>query len=497
MDDSLVLQMGNIKKAFNTVTVLKGVTLELKKGEIHALLGENGAGKSTLMNILGGVIKKDEGHISIGGEKAEITSPSDAKRLGISFIHQELNLINDLKVYENLFLGTEKQTSFGLLDKKFMVKATKAVLQKIDPSISAHEYIQDMDNSRKQTVEIARALLADAKIIIMDEPTTSLSEQEIDRLFSVMRSLKKAGVGIIFISHKLKEVLTICDTYTVLRDGVVTGNGAICMAGEEDLARLMVGKDVLHLEYYIPAELGEPLLAVKNLTRERSFRNINFMLQKGEIIGFTGLLGDGRSELFECIFGCSVPDSGQVFVKGQEKHIKSPGEALAAGIGLVPRNRKENAIIKDLSVMQNLTISSLGKVIEHGLINEKREKEKCKEYVKQLNIKVSDINAPITSLSGGNQQKVILGKWIEVGADIIILDNPTQGVDIGAKSEIYQMIVKLARAGKGIIVLSAELPEIMKVCDRVFVMYHGEIRGELDRNEMGEEQIMMLSTGVK
>lgn len=493
----IVLEMQGIQKTFNQVRALKGVDFSLRYGEIHALIGENGAGKSTLMNILGGVVSKDAGAILRNGQPVNIHDPHDARSLGVSFIHQELNLVDDLTVYENLFLGEERTTSLGFVDVEGMCRISSEIISQMDVQISPKTPVRELDASLKQVVEIARALRQKSNIIIMDEPTSSLAKHEIQSLFAVMRSLKASGVSIIFISHKLKEALTICDSYTVLRDGEITGNGEIGGVTEEDLARLMVGKEIISHQYYKSHELGKPLLEVKHLSSDRYFQDVSFTLQAGEVLGFTGLAGDGRTELFESIFGYRSSTSGHILVDGAAVAMTHPEKAHHHGIGLAPKNRKENAIIKDMSVLENMTLPSLRNFIRGGLIQRKQEIASSQEYVKKLNIKLAHLDMPITSLSGGNQQKVVLAKWLEANSRIIIFDNPTQGIDVGAKSEIYELIMQLAKEGKGIVILSSEFSEILRVCDRVIVMFHGEKTAEIARQDANEDMLMMYTTGVK
>lgn len=495
--DNYILQMDKITKSFNKVEVLKDVILNVKKGEIHALLGENGAGKSTLMNILGGVIQPCEGDILIGGEKVNMNEPRIAKERGVGFIHQELNVVSDLRVYENMFLGSELQNKLGFLDVHAMCKQTKEILEEMGTVIDPKAYVRDLDTSYKQMIEIAKTLLANSKIMIMDEPTTSLTDHEINSLFKLMRSLRESGVAIIYISHKLKEVFEICDNYTVLRDGSLAGNGAIKDVDEEEITRLMVGKAVANIKYYEPREVGPPFLTVKNLSSVGFFKNINFTVHEGEVLGFTGLAGDGRTELFESVFGYRKSYTGEIQVRGKVVKINHPKKALLSGIGLVPKNRKENAIIKDTNVIQNLTLSALNHFEKNLLINHKKELKTFESFKEKLNIKVHDPNVLIESLSGGNQQKVVLAKWLEVDSDLIIFDNPTQGIDVGAKSEIYQLIMSLAKQGKAIIILSSEAPEIIKLCDRINVMFQGEVIANLSQEEASEETIMMYATGAK
>jgi ribose transport system ATP-binding protein len=492
-----ILEMREIKKAYGSTNVLKGVNFLLGRNEIHALIGENGAGKSTLMNILGGIVSLDEGEITIDDQKVSIDSPHEANALGISFIHQELNLVNDLTVYENLFLGNEI-TLHGLVDKKTMCEKTTEVLKRLHINLDPCTMVKDLDASYKQVVEIARSLLMNARVIIMDEPTTSLNETEINYVFQVMKVLKNNGVSIIFISHKLTEVLTICDSYSVLRDGCLVTEGKVDgRVTEIDLACSMVGREIGINKVYCPRVMGEIVLEVQDLSYEREFRNINFQLRKGEIAGFTGLLGDGRSELFSTIFGCKEWYEGRILINGKEVKMTGTDKAVAQRIGYIPRNRKENGIIKDLSILHNISIATLKACCRWGIIDGPQETAISNKHINEFKIKLASANDLITSLSGGNQQKVILAKWIEAKPDILIFDNPTQGVDIGAKIEIYQIIMKLAEEGICIVILSSEAQEVLKLCDKIYVMYHGAIRSVLDRCEIeiDEEKIMISATG--
>jgi len=493
-----LLEMNHISKSFGGPLVLNNVNFTLEYGEIRALLGENGAGKSTLMNILGGVVNANSGSIQIDGSPIKINNPSDAQKHGIAFVHQELNVVNDLKVYENLFLGRELRKN-GILDTKTMKQMTKDVLDRMNVHLNPDDEVRTLDTSYKQVVEIAKALLQNAKIIIFDEPTTSLTNVEIEKLFGTMLALKKLNVSMIFISHKLKEVIEICDSYTILRDGIVVTEGKI-QGGEskvtiEDLARHMVGKDVFSHTVYYEREFGQPILEVDSLSFPHHFTNLNFSIRKGEIVGFTGLLGDGRSEMAQCLFGCYRHYTGDILFKGQKTLINSPMKALKLGIGYVPRNRKENAIIRHLTIKDNFSIVMLKKFVKGLFIKGREEREACVCRLQQLNTKIGSINDLITSLSGGNQQKVVLSKWLESNPDLLIFDNPTQGVDVGAKNEIYSIIMELSRQGITIMLLSNEAQELIRICDRAYVMYHGVIQGELGRSEMTEEAIMVLATG--
>ena len=488
------LEMLCIEKAFSANKVLRGVDFSVNDGEIHALIGENGAGKTTLMNILGGVLQPDAGEIRLDGKKVEFAIPRDSLDAGIAFIHQELNLVNDLNIYENLFLGREIKRG-GLLNRGAMIDKAREVLAHLNVDLDPSTPLGGLDASYKQIIEIARALLFNARIIIMDEPTTSLTEVEIERVFNMMRTVKERGVSMVFISHKLGEVLTICDTFTVLRDGEVAQHGDVRGVTERDLARWMVGHDVRTEKLSREMHIGEEVLRVEHLSRVGAFEDISFTLRGGEILGFTGLLGDGRSELFQSIFGDAPDCQGDIWIGGKKQKPKSTTQAYAAGLGYVPRNRKENGIIKDMTVLENGSIVTYGKFRRGGLLEHKRIRANMDGHVKDLSIKLSSVEDLITSLSGGNQQKVVLAKWLNAGPRVLIFDNPTQGVDVGAKEDIYDIILRLAESGVAVVILSSEAQEIIRLCDRALVMYHGQIRGELDETKLDEHTIMLLATG--
>lgn len=488
------IEMLGIHKSFGQNEVLHGVDFRLKSGSIHALLGENGTGKTTLMNVLGGVHPADAGEIRIDGQNVVMNGTKASEACGIAFIHQELTLINDLSVYENLFLGKELKKR-GVLDKREMVGQSAQILKKIGIDISPAAMVRELNASYKQVVEIARALLRSAKTIIMDEPTASLTDVEIEHIFNIMRSLREQGVSFVFISHKLNEVMEIADSYTVMRNGEVVADGSVQDVDEKALARLMVGRELRYDDTYVSRNTGEVLLEGRNLSRERCYQNISFNVRQGEIVGFTGLLGDGRSELFETVFGCNRAQTGDILVHGKKVHFTSTSDAKRARIAYVPRNRKENGIIKDLSISENMAISVLERLKKRLVLSKTRILSLNKKYVEQLGIRVANLNDLITSLSGGNQQKAVLAKALGTEPELIILDNPTQGVDVGAKFGIYRIIMELAQQGVSFVILSSEAPEILTLCDRVYVMYHGEIRRELSRAQANEENIMILATG--
>ena len=489
------VSMNGIVKSFGANNVLRQVDFSVEGGEICALLGENGAGKSTLMNILGGVLQPDEGTIELDGKRVSFHSPAQSLHAGIAFIHQELNLINDLRVYENMFIGREIRTPAGFINDQEERRQTEDLFRKLDIGIDPLSKVSLLDASYKQIVEISRALMMKASILIMDEPTTSLTDPEIERVFDMLRTLKKQQVGVVFISHKLREVMEICDTYAVLRDGVLVSSGLVRDTSIPLISRDMVGHDVRTESLEQNADLGEEVLRLHNLTLEPYYRNVSLQVRAGEVLGVTGLLGDGRSEVFRTVFGDMGKYQGQILIKGSPGRIKSTRQALKMGVAYMPRNRKENAIIKDMDILDNGTIVTLPRLTRMGLIRRREQLEQFEEQRNHLQIKMGSPRDAIGSLSGGNQQKVVLAKWLMTHPRLLILDNPTQGVDVGAKEEIYDIILQLARSGVAVVVLSNEAQEIIRVCSRALVMYHGDVRAEIAGETMTEANIMRLATG--
>lgn len=487
--------MEKIYKSFGANRVLHGVDFTLGSGEICALLGENGAGKSTLMNILGGVLPADEGTIRLDGKEVRFGNPVDSLDAGIGFIHQELNLINDLTIYENLFL-THLPKKGAFLDAALMQEKTRELFRRMNLDLDPNTMVRDLDASYKQIVEISRALMQDASIIIMDEPTTSLTDPEIQRVFAMMRTLKEQGVGIIFISHKLGEVMEICDRYTVLRDGNMVADGAVKDTNPKELAAHMVGYEVHANALKREQKYGGEVLRLENLSDGVHFHDISLTVRAGEVLGITGLLGDGRSELFQTVFGAMGKKyTGEIYLEGKPLKPANTHQAFSAGIAYLPRNRKENAILKDMSILDNGSIVHLPKIKKRFFIDEVLQKSLFNQQKEELQIKMGDMEDLITSLSGGNQQKVVLAKWLMAGPKVLILDNPTQGVDVGAKEEIYGIIHRLAQEGVAIIVLSSEAQEIIRICDRSIVLFHGRQTGLVEGDDMNEQNIMYLATG--
>lgn len=491
----MLLEMKNITKIFGPVTALDQVDFTVNGSEIHGLLGENGAGKSTLMNVLAGAIPASSGSIYIDDELVEDMTISKSNDMGIRFIHQELNLFNDLTVFENLFLGQEITRKNGFLDKKQMIKRARQVLVRMKMDINPLMLVDDLEPSRKQLLEIAKALLFESNLIIMDEPTTALTNKEIDILFGIMRQLKEEGISIIFISHKMPELFSICDKYTVLRDGKFIDSGYFKNIDEKIATQLLVGRSIVNERVKTKDYRKEVVFSVKGLSCDGFFEDISFDLKKGEVLAITGLHGDGRGELSEALFGARQLSSGEVFMNDKLLKLKSIKQVMRAGVGMVPRDRKERSIIKDLSILNNLSIAYFISKHKKAFISRREEINRYNRNQKLTNIKSDKPDNYITSLSGGNQQKVVLSRWLELDSDVYILDNPTQGIDVGAKFEIYKLIDEIAKRGKSLIVFSSEFPEIYKIADRCLVMYKGHVNAELDFEDFSEINVMYYATG--
>ncbi|MDR1419726.1 MAG: sugar ABC transporter ATP-binding protein [Treponema sp.] len=491
-----ILTMRHIYKSFFGVPVLSDVGLEVEEGEVHALLGENGAGKSTLMNILGGVYTRDSGSVIVNGVTLENESVTGSEKAGVAFVHQELNLFNDLLVFENLFLGKEILYGTRTLNKRAMIKRAQELFAELGVNINPKALVANLETSQKQLLEIAKALDARARLIILDEPTTALNTSEIESLFSIIRGLQKKGITFIFISHKMPEIFTIASRYTVLRNGRFIKTGKISETTPREVTASMVGRDISDREIYETRGQGEVILELDRCSGP-GFHDISFKVRRGEIIGLTGLAGSGASSLMQAMFG-AVPFSGGKFtVSGREmKRLSIHSAMKIARIGMVPTNRKENSILPFMQILENEYISehTLSGRIPH--IFKKKEVAKYNGYKKILNIKDNSWRDLVTSLSGGNQQKIILARLLNTNADIFLLDNPTQGIDVGAKGEIYRLILQLSEQGKTILVNTLEIPEIEKVADECVVFYHGSVHAVLDRNSMDETTVMLHATGA-
>lgn len=492
------LEMHNISKQFGPVAALQDVSFSIGPGQIHGLLGENGAGKTTLMNILSGSFLPTSGAIMVDGKEITGMTPQKSVELKIRFIHQELNLCNDLCVYENMYLREEITGKAGFIDKKKEIKRAQEVLDGMNVSIDAEALVSDLETAKKQLVEIAKALLFESELIIMDEPTTALNNQEIENLFTIMRGLQAQGVSFIYISHKMPEIFSICDRYTVLRDGRFIETGFIKDIDEHKATELLIGKTFVNAnlkEQQKPCLREEVLLSVKNLSGE-TFEDVSFDLHRGEVIAITGLQGAGSGELATALFGATRVNGGTLETKTGKLNTRSILDVMRHRVAMIPCNRKERGILPDLSIRDNNSMAYFTLLHKSPIINNKEEIGRFIKNKQKMEIKVGSEKDPITSLSGGNQQKVIVGRWLETDADVLIMDNPTQGIDVGAKYAIYKLILELASQGKGIIVVSTEFPEIYQIADRCIVMYKGHISGSLERSDLDETRVMALSTGT-
>lgn len=490
-----LLEMRGITKRFPGVTALDHVDFELERGEVHVLLGENGAGKSTLIKMLSGAYQPDEGEILVDGEKVKIGSAMDAQRLGISTIYQEFNLVPQLTVAENIFLGRQPR-SFGIVNRSKMRKDARELLERIKVWVGADERVESLGVARRQMVEIAKALSLDARILIMDEPTASLSGQEVERLFEIIRGLQEDEVGVIFISHHLEEVAEIGDRVTVLRDGEYVDR-VPASTNRSEFVRLMVGRDIEDQFPRRRPEIGDVLLEVKNLSREGVLEDISFELRAGEVVGIAGIVGAGRTELAQAIFGVEPADSGEVRVGGEALRPGQPREAKNRGIGFITEDRQGEGIVPPLSVSENLGLAALAENSSVGLVNRRKQRRQAEEMISGLNIRTPGPEQEIRYLSGGNQQKVVIGKWLLGDSKILIMDEPTRGIDVGAKVEIYELMNELTANEAGILMISSELPEVLGMSDRVLVMSQGRITGELSAEEATQENVMELATQQK
>lgn len=488
-----LLNMSGIYKAFSGVSVLSGVELHVNVGEIHALLGENGAGKSTLMNILSGSYTADAGTVTFDGADITGSSIKQIEDAGIAFVHQELNLFNDLLAYENIFLGAEETTPWGSLKKRDMANKAAELFERLGVDIDPYALVDDLKPSEKQLLEISRALFRNAKLLILDEPTASLNTDEVEHMFQIVRGLRDKGTSFIFISHKMPEIFDLCDTYTVLRNGKFIANGNIADTTPREVTNLLVGAALSDRDAYEPRELGEEMLRVEHFSGE-GFADVTFTARRGQIIGLTGLKGCGSSELMQGLFGIHHPSGGTVEVCGKKLHGGSIHEAMGAGIAMLPADRKENSVIPDMSLLENMYLSEHVLSARSFAINTKSENERFDKYGKLLNIKANSSADNINSLSGGNQQKVFLARWLNTDAQVLLLDNPTQGIDVGAKSEIYHLILDLARKGKTVIINTLEIPELREVADVCYVLYEGRVVKELAHDEINEQTVMLYST---
>lgn len=473
----------NIQKSFGKVKVLKNVNLELLPGEVHALMGENGAGKSTLIKVLTGVYTKDSGEVYINDQLVDIKHIKESQELGIAYVHQELNVVREMTIYENMFLGHEIMKNRFSIDNEAMIKACQEQLKVLNIEIDPKEKMKNLSVGYQQMIEIAKALLYESELIILDEPTAALTNKEIDVLFDLIRLLQKQGKTFLYVSHRMEEIFELCDRVTILRDGKYIGTESLKDITESKMVEMMVGNSIDNLYTYSPSQPGDTILEVKNMSKEKKFYDISFSLKQGEILGFAGLMGSGRSDVMHALFGSYLPDSGQIFIKGKEVEIKSPRDAKKQKIAFVTENRKEEGLILDFDVKENIVITSLDQLSKHKIINEENNINLAQKEIEQLNIKTSSYLQKLKNLSGGNQQKVVFAKWLATKPNILILDEPTRGVDVGAKKEIYNIINQLKKEGVGIILVSSELPEVIGISDRIIVMNNKRIVHLFDQHE--------------
>ncbi len=496
MDLDTILVMENISKSFPSVKALDNVQLSVKKGTVHALMGENGAGKSTLMKVLIGLYTPDSGKIIFNGQPVILHDTAAALKMGISMIHQELSPIPYMTVAENIYLGREPMNKVGLVDRKAMLSKTKGLLEQLDIHVDPASLMKDISIANTQMVEMAKAISYNSKLIIMDEPTSAITEREVEHLFSLIRSLKEKGVSIIFITHRIDEVFEIADEITVFRDGHYIATVPARETDKNSLISMMVGRELTNIFPKEEAEIGEVVLSVKNLNRKGKVNDVSFDLRRGEILGLAGLMGAGRTEIIESIFGIAKVESGEIFIKGQKVRIAKPEDAIRHGMALLTEDRRSSGIMGVLSVRDNMIIANLKQFTKRGFLHNRLINETCNKERSRLDIKTPSMDQLINLLSGGNQQKVLVSRWLLTSPDILILDEPTRGIDVGAKAEIHRLMSKLAQEGKAILMISSELPEILGMSDRVIVMHEGCLTGEFTRAEASQENIMRAATGI-
>ena len=487
----------NITKKFGGTTALSNVCFKIKKGEVHCLCGENGAGKSTLMNLCAGVIQPTNGIIRINGEEVKINSISQSEKYGFSVVHQEVPLCLNMSIAHNVFMGSSKSIKGIFLNEKFMEEETAALLRKFKLNREPSELVGNLSIAEQSIIQIAKAVYFEPEILILDEPTAALTNDQRNVVFEIIKKLKTENqTTIIYISHRLEEIMEIGDTITVLRDGEFITTVKVSDVSIDELVSLMVGRDIATNEAVTSYATDEVLMQVKQLTRKGEFENISFELKKGEILGLGGFVGAGRSEVLMSLFGFNRPDSGEILIGGDKVSINSPADAIRHGIGLIPENRRDDALIEEMTIKQNAQMVIIKDLIKGVLIDNRLANEKMSEMVQKYKIKANNVNLPILTLSGGNQQKVIISRWISNSPKILLCDEPTRGIDVGAKAEVYSILRDIAKEGIGIIVVSSELPELLSLSDRILVMHEGRITGQLLRGEATEEKFMKYAAAV-
>lgn len=489
------IEMKGINKSFGTNQVLNDAGFFLKDGEIHALMGENGAGKSTLMKILTGVYTKDSGTVLVDGQEVNFKNPQEAEKAGIVFIYQELNVLFDLTVEENLFMGKEITKKFGIVDKKAMRQKAQEIMDRMGVHIPVDRVMSDLSVGQQQMVEICKALMVDAKVLIMDEPTAALTQSETEVLFEVINSLRAKGVSIVYISHRMEEIFQLCDRITILRDGSYIGTREIKDITMDDVVQMMIGREIGERFPKRDCKIGAEVLRVEGMTHEKLFKDVSFSVHAGEVLGVSGLMGAGRTEIMQAIFGNLPIVSGKLFIDGNEIRIRIPKEAIDAGIGFITEDRKTEGLLLEKSIAQNIELPNMDKVSSNNVISLKRLAELVKKGIEEFHIRCFGPEHECGNLSGGNQQKVVLAKWIYTEPKILILDEPTRGVDIGAKKEIYSVINELAAKGVAIIMVSSELPEVLGMSDRIMVVHEGQVTGIINGADADQAKVMTLATG--
>jgi inositol transport system ATP-binding protein len=490
-----LLEVEGVRKAFPGVLALDDVSFRLKRGHVHALMGENGAGKSTLMKIIAGIYTPDSGSFKLKGQEIRLTSPLDALQYGIAMIHQELNLMNFMTVAENIWIRREPLNALGFVRHDEMRRRTQELFNRLDIPLDPEAEVRDLSVANRQMVEIAKAVSYDSDILIMDEPTSALTEREVEHLFRIIRTLKAQGTGIIYITHKMNELFEIADEFSVFRDGRFIAEHPASGVTRDDIIRLMVGREITQMFPKEIVPIGDVVLSVRNLTLEGRFRDVSFELRKGEILGFAGLVGSGRSNVAETLFGVTPKTAGQIFIDGKEIEMKNPGVAMDAGMAFLTEDRKDTGCFLVLDITSNMQVALLrhGHSVA-GFVREKEIDQLCQEQKQRLRVRTPDLHEPIINLSGGNQQKVLIARWLMTKPRILILDEPTRGIDVGAKAEIHKLVTELAAQGVAILMISSELPEVLGMSDRVLVMHEGHMTGILDRKDANQVSIMELAS---
>ena len=496
MQTDIKLELRNISKSFPGVKALDGVSFKVRKGTTHVLCGENGAGKSTLMKIINGIYTPDEGEILLDGKPVKIDNPIHARSLGISMIFQELSFVPEMTVAENIFLGRWPMDKFHRVDHQEMYRQTQALMEREGLHYSPYEQLKNLSVSDIQMLEIIKAVSNDPQIVIMDEPTSAITDKEIEKLFEMIRTLKERGASIIYISHKMDEIFRIADDITVLRDGSMVDSRPASELDVDETIALMVGRRMENKYPWEAVPKGDVLLDVKHLTSEGVFRDISFNIRAGEIVGFSGLMGAGRTEVVRALFGLDPYDSGEITIKGRRREHLNVKQNIADGLVMLSEDRRRYGLIPIRSVMENVSLANLRKFIYKGRLHRKEERDAVTEQCRSMNVKTPTLETTVEALSGGNQQKVVLAKWMEVDPDILLMDEPTRGIDVGAKFEIYKLMIDLARKGKALLMVSSELPELLGMCDRIYVLSQGRITGELKREDFSAEQIMHYAIGT-